>query len=73
MRIERDALYSLQELAEMTGLSLRTLQRLVGSGALPARKLGRRVYVVGADLLDHLPSSEAGEPEKPKKRRGLLG
>jgi hypothetical protein len=64
MHIDRDALYSLAELSEMSGLSLRTLQRLIAKGDLPVRRLGSRVYVRGCDLLDGLPS----KPEPAKRR-----
>jgi DNA binding domain, excisionase family len=65
MRFSRDELYTLQELSELTGLSHRTLQRLVGSGGLPAVKLGRKVLIRGADLLDNLP---VAREQKPKRR-----
>jgi len=60
--VKRDAIYSLQELNELTGVSVRTLQRLVKGGMLPARKLGHKVLILGADLLDSLPKVE------PKRR-----
>jgi DNA binding domain, excisionase family len=65
--VNRDRLYSLEELSKALNLSLRTLQRLVYSGDLPAVRLGRRVFVVGSSLLTDLPRVEV--QAKPKRRR----
>lgn len=51
-RIEADQLYTLDEAAELLHVSRRTVQRHTRSGRLPARLLGRRVYIVGHDLLN---------------------
>jgi len=56
MRIEREALYSMDQLAEMFGISKRTAQRMVYSGKVPARKLANKLVIRGADLLDNLPA-----------------
>jgi hypothetical protein len=56
MRIEREALYSMEHLAEMFGISKRTAQRMVYSGKVPARKLANKLVIRGADLLDSLPA-----------------
>jgi len=56
MRIERDALYTIEEIAEMFGIAKRTAQRMVYSGKVPARKLANKLVIRGADLLDSLPS-----------------
>ena len=55
MRIERDALYTIDEIAEMFDIGRRTAQRMVYSGKLPARKLANKLVVRGDDLLDSLP------------------
>jgi excisionase family DNA binding protein len=55
MRIERDALYTIEEIAEMFGMGKRTAQRMVYSGKVPARKLANKLVIRGADLLDNLP------------------
>jgi DNA binding domain, excisionase family len=68
--VNRDRLYSLEELSKALNLSLRTLQRLVYSGDLPAVRLGRRVFVVGSALLDGLPKVEAKAKPKPRGKRG---
>lgn len=56
MRIDREALYTMDEIAEMFGIGKRTAQRMVYSGKVPARKLANKLVVRGADLLDGLPS-----------------
>jgi excisionase family DNA binding protein len=55
MRIERDALYTIDDLAEMFEIGKRTAQRLIYTGKLPARKLGNKLVIRGQDLLDSLP------------------
>ena len=55
MRIEREALYTMEQIAEMFGIGKRTAQRMVYSGKVPARKLANKLVVRGADLLDSLP------------------
>lgn len=56
MRIDREALYTMDEIAEMFGIGKRTAQRMVYTGKVPARKLANKLVVRGADLLDGLPS-----------------
>lgn len=56
MRIDREALYTMDEIAEMFGIGKRTAQRMVYTGKVPARKLANKLIVRGADLLDGLPS-----------------
>ena len=56
MRIEREALYTMEQISEMFGISKRTAQRMVYSGKVPARKLANKLVVRGADLLDGLPA-----------------
>ncbi len=65
MRIEREALYTIDEIAEMFGMGKRTAQRMVYSGKVPARKLANRLVIRGEDLLDNLPSyaQRAGQRE----------
>ena len=55
MKVDRDSIYTLEQLSELVGVSVRTLQRLVADRSLPARRIGRKVVIVGADLLDRLP------------------
>ena len=66
MRIERDALYTIEEIAAMFRIGKRTAQRMVYSGKLPARKLANKLVVRGCDLLDSLPfygQRDAGQSE----------
>ena len=65
MRIDREALYTMDDLAEMFGIGKRTAQRMVYSGKVPARKLANKLVVRGADLLDGLPSYS------PRGKRGM--
>lgn len=46
--ILKDAVYTLQELAEQTKLSERYLASLVASGKLKGAKVGRRLFVSGS-------------------------
>ena len=46
--IERDAL-SVPEVAARTGISVRHIWRLVASGELPTRRVGRRILVLVID------------------------
>jgi len=59
--VERNAVYELQDVADLMGLSLRTIQRLASEGALPARVVGRKAVIIGGDLLDRLPFRVPGE------------
>jgi AraC-like DNA-binding protein len=71
MRIEREALYTIDEIAEMFGMGRRTAQRMVYTGKVPARKLANRLVIRGEDLLDNLPSY-AQRREQRDSRRNLL-
>jgi len=47
-----DKLYTVEEVAELLGgLHRRTVWRMLSRGELPGRKIGRRWYVRGSDLL----------------------
>jgi excisionase family DNA binding protein len=72
MRIERDALYTIDEIAEMFGMGKRTAQRMVYSGKVPARKLANKLVIRGADLLDNLPSYTQRK-ERRSRRRSSVG
>jgi DNA binding domain, excisionase family len=73
VKVDRDRLYTLDELSKLAGVSLRTLQRLVADGSLPARRIGRKVVVVGSDLLDRLPPAVEPEPGEVKPEPTGLG
>jgi excisionase family DNA binding protein len=58
MRLERDAIYSIEELAQLFGVSRRTMVRWLHRGYMPIRRIGHKIYVVGRDLLDNLPEAK---------------
>jgi len=49
--LEKGRPYKLEEVAVILGVHIETVRRWVRFGDLPARKLGRRWYVMGDDLL----------------------
>lgn len=55
MNIEPGKVYTGEELAEVLGLSVRTVQRMAAKGELKARRLGRRRVFIGQEVLDNLP------------------
>lgn len=71
MRIEREALYTIDEIAEMFGMGRRTAQRMVYTGKVPARKLANRLVIRGEDLLDNLPFYSQRRDQR-DGRRNLL-
>jgi excisionase family DNA binding protein len=71
--VELNAVYSRQEAAEILGISLSTLKRMIADGHLPVSKLngGRRVFIRGANILamldqtlvqNHAPSQSKRKP-----------
>jgi excisionase family DNA binding protein len=61
-------LYDVGEIAQYLRISERTVQRLIASGKLPARKFGRAVRVIDHDLKDFL--SEGNSPCDRGKQTG---
>ena len=57
--IEPNAIYSREEAAEILGVSLSTLKRMITEGHLQVSKLdgGRRVFIRGSNILDMLDRS----------------
>lgn len=55
------------EAAELTQLSVRTIERLIASGQLKARKIGRAVRIP-ASALDHI-----GQPASYLDRHNITG
>lgn len=51
--IEPNAVYSREETAQLLGVSLSTLKRMIAEGYLRASKLngGRRIFIRGANIL----------------------
>lgn len=54
-------LYTCDQVADYLGVSVRTVKRLIGSGKLPALRLGRALRVRHEDLLG-LVQADKGEP-----------
>ena len=57
--VEPNAVYSREEAAEILGVSLSTLKRMIAEGHLPVSKLngGRRVFIRGSNILTMLEQS----------------
>jgi hypothetical protein len=68
VQVERDAVYEPADVAEMFGLAEKSVKRLVYEGRLKARKLGRQMVFLGADILD-LPEWEPRAKPKAKRTR----
>jgi excisionase family DNA binding protein len=64
--IEPNAVYSREEAAQMLGVSLSTLKRMIAAGYLKASKLdgGRRVFIRGANILTMLDKSTVSNNHK---------
>ena len=57
--IEPNAVYSREEAAQVLGVSLSTVKRMIAEGHLPVSKLngGRRVFIRGLNILTMLDKS----------------
>jgi len=62
VRVERDGLYTVEELCEVFGVGRRTMLRWLSRGYLPSRRIGHKTIVIGADRLDHLPEMRPAKP-----------
>ena len=61
MAIDANRLYTVDEAADLLQVTQRTIQRLLEAGKLPAKPFGRRIYIVGRELLalaDYEPTSD---------------
>lgn len=54
--IQENAVYSREEVAELLGVSLSTIKRLIGSGQLEVSKPNgvRRIFIQGSSILNML-------------------
>lgn len=70
--VEPNAVYSREEAAEILGVSLSTLRRMIVEGYLPVSKLngGRRVFIRGSNILTMLEQStvQNHKPARTKTR-----
>ncbi len=64
--IEPNAVYSREEAAQLLGVSLSTLKRMIAEGHLRASKLngGRRIFIRGANILTMLDQSTVRNNKK---------
>jgi excisionase family DNA binding protein len=49
--LDRDKLYNLSEVAQLCGVHVVTVRHWVKFGELPAKRIGRRWFVYGRDLV----------------------
>jgi excisionase family DNA binding protein len=68
--IEPNAIYSREEAAEILGVSLSTLKRIVAEGHLKVSKLNgaRRVFIKGSSILAMLDESTVSNSEARARR-----
>jgi len=64
-KIEPDALYSSEHLARIFGVQPAAVRAWIRSGKLKARKLGKRYFVRGADLLGFVSAGFDGDAKPP--------
>jgi len=56
--IVKDALYSVEDLADLLRIKPTAVRQLIRLGKIPAAKIGRRWYVRGSNLLAIVPSQQ---------------
>ena len=64
---KRRLAYSVDEIAEATGLCQALVRRRIRQGALPARRDGARVLVLHDDLQDYLRTLPPAAPPREEK------
>ena len=69
--VEPNAIYSREEAAEMLGISLSTLKRMIAEGHLSVSKLngGRRILIRGSNILDMLDEAIVPNHKSAAKKR----
>lgn len=68
MRVDRDSLYTLDELSELLKVGKRTLERAIKDGRLPVRYVSAKPFVAGCDLLDRLPTEKPSPPKRTRRK-----
>jgi excisionase family DNA binding protein len=68
-KIDDDALYDVPGLAQILGVTEKTIRKLLGDGNLKGKKLGRKWYVTGATLKAYFEGANEKELEIVKKRK----
>jgi excisionase family DNA binding protein len=64
-----DSYYSAEQVAEMLGMHVKTIQRYMREGVLPAARIGKRWRVSGHDLSAFTERRDAQKPPEPVDRR----
>jgi len=59
-------LRTIDETAELLSVSVRTVRRLIESGALPVHRIGRAVRISDADIAAFLAANPGPGPKLPK-------
>lgn len=69
--IEPNAVYSREEAAEILGVSLSTVKRIIAEGHLQVSKLngGRRIFIRGANILAMLDGSVVNDQSGANSKR----
>ena len=72
--VERKLVYRVPDLARLLGSTEAAVRRMIQTGAIPSRRLGRRVVVLPEDLEAHLKSlrragEDLGDPQGRKNER----
>lgn len=69
MRRAPTGFYSVRQLADMTGISTRTLYKLVHDNHIPSVRLGNRI-LIPIDKWEQLVKTQVNQPKKPRRFRG---
>ena len=71
--IESNAVYSRDEAAELLGVSLSTMKRIIAEGHLKVSKLngGRRIFIRGSSILAMLDQATVPGPPAPNSKRSV--
>jgi excisionase family DNA binding protein len=64
-----DAYYSAEQVADQLGMHVKTIQRYIREGHLPASRIGGRWRVSGRDLAAFAERQRARQPEEPAASR----